>query len=61
MPWSACQPIGQATHDDGLPGIACRSAASAKNEELAVFDTHSGEVREGERLTFAEWYWNARS
>jgi RES domain-containing protein len=57
----ACQPIGQAAFDDGRPGVACRSAATAAtetDEELAVFD-RGGDmgVRITARRPFAEWYW----
>jgi hypothetical protein len=57
----ACQPIGQAAFDDGLGGIACRSAvdgARPADEELAVFDRVAGaDVRMTGRRPFADWYW----
>jgi len=58
VPHEACQPVGQAAWDAGLPGIACRSAAPAAppgGEELARFGR-------GESLTplqvrrFADWF-----
>ena len=47
VPHARCQPIGQSAWDDGLDGIACRSAAllTGDGEELAWFD------RPGKRLT----------
>jgi hypothetical protein len=62
VPWSTCQPIGQPAYDDGLPGIACRSAATGAepgDEELAVFDSHTRDVRQTGRLLFDDWYWDA--
>lgn len=46
VPHSSCQPVGQRAWDDGLDGIACRSAAllTPAGEELAWFD------RPGRRL-----------
>jgi hypothetical protein len=57
VPHAVCQPIGQSAHDEGEPGIACRSAAAqpSPGEELAYFS--------GERLTpihrepWTEWFW----
>ena len=58
VPHEACQPVGQAAWDAGLPGIACRSAAPAAppgGEELARFGR-------GEPLTplevrpFDDWF-----
>jgi hypothetical protein len=60
VPWSACQPVGQAAHDDDQPGLACRSAATGAtrdDEELGVFDTHVHHVRQIRRTRFADWYW----
>lgn len=58
---AACQPIGQRAWAQGLPGIACRSAAvraTRDNEEFAFFD------RPGEpqpqligRASFDQWWW----
>lgn len=47
VPHARCQPIGQHAWDEGLDGIACRSAAllTAYGQELAWFD------RPGKRLT----------
>ena len=58
VPWSTCQPVGQAAYDADLAGVACRSAATGArpdDEELAVFDTHAGEVRQTGRVGFGEW------
>lgn len=46
VPHPVCQPIGGRAWDDGLDGVACRSAAllSREGEELAWFD------RPGKRL-----------
>ena len=59
--WSRCQPVGQAAHDAGLPGIACRSAAECTRtswlgEELAVFDSAPRPKAVGKPKRFAEWY-----
>jgi hypothetical protein len=59
VPWSACQPIGQNAWDDGLPGIACRSAAQgapADGEELPWFDRHVVTLVAKEIRSFDEWY-----
>jgi RES domain-containing protein len=58
--WNTCQPIGEAAHADAQGGIACRSAAataSRTDEELVVFDTHSGGVIQKDRVGFEDWYW----
>lgn len=56
-----CQPIGGAAFDEGLPGVACRSAArgaTTADEELAVFSRPSGrKVTMTGRRPFAEWFW----
>lgn len=56
-----CQPIGQAGYDNGLPGIACRSAvdgAAANDEELATFDrVVSATVQMTDRRPFSDWFW----
>ena len=56
-----CQPIGQAMFDDGLPGVACRSAprgATTAAEELAMFARTGGpEVTMTGRRPFADWFW----
>jgi hypothetical protein len=55
-----CQPIGQAAFDEGLAGIACRSAvdgARPADEELGVFDRVAGtDLRMTGRRPFADWY-----
>jgi RES domain-containing protein len=64
VPWSTCQPVGRAAYDDDLAGVACRSAATGArpdDEELAVFDTHAGDVRQTGRVGFGEWYWGVQS
>ncbi|MCW2982770.1 MAG: hypothetical protein JWR63_340 [Conexibacter sp.] len=56
---AACAPIGLAVHDEGLPGVACRSAApgaSRDNEELAHF-SGAGALAETRRWAFDDWYW----
>jgi RES domain-containing protein len=58
---AVCRPIGQAAYDDGLPGIACRSAAPGAvraDEELAWFDRGAA-LRETERSAFDDWFWSA--
>lgn len=49
-----CQPIGRDVQSAGHCGIACRSAARAGGEELALmqFDLATKE----QRLAFTEWY-----
>ena len=57
----SCRPIGQTAHDEGRPGIACRSAADGAtqdDEELAVFDREVPScVRITRREGFAAWFW----
>ena len=60
VPWSRCQPIGAAAYADEPAGIACRSAATGAaetDEELVVFDTHTGAITQSDRLGFDDWYW----
>jgi RES domain len=56
-----CRPIGKAAFDDGLPGVACRSAAreaTSADEELAVFArAGAAKVTMTRRRPFAEWFW----
>jgi hypothetical protein len=54
---AVCQPIGQAAHDAGLPGVASRSATTS-DEELAWFERGKG-LADAARWAFDEWYWNA--
>lgn len=60
----SCHPIGQSAYNDGLPGIACRSAAvgaASDDEELAVFDRDTAAaVHTVGREPFAEWFWGPR-
>jgi len=54
-----CQAIGATAYADGLPGVACRSAAMAApagDEELAVFEGHATGVTMTGRRSFADWY-----
>lgn len=54
-----CQPVGQRAFDAGRSGIACRSAATGArpdDEELALFETHTGTVRATGRLGFGDWF-----
>lgn len=56
-----CQPVGQAVHDQGLPGVACRSAAlgaSMDHEELAFFPRDGQRLTEQARWAFGDWYWS---
>lgn len=50
-----CQPVGVQAHDQGLPGIACRSATRAEGEELAWF-TEAAPALAG-TSAFDDWYW----
>jgi hypothetical protein len=56
-----CQPIGQAAFNEGLPGVASRSAArlaTTADEELAVFAyARAPRVVMTRRRVFAEWFW----
>jgi hypothetical protein len=61
----SCRPVGLRVWDDGLPGIACRSAASGAtnaNEELAFFD-RAGQPRPSitARTSFADWWWGSQT
>jgi hypothetical protein len=58
-----CWPVGAAARAGGRAGVACRSAvggAPDDAEELAVFDTHAGSVRQTGRRSFADWYYAER-
>lgn len=59
VPHSVCQPIGSRAWSEGLPGVACRSAAPGAppdGEELAWFQrTFPLMVTGG--ASFVEWYW----
>jgi RES domain len=56
-----CRPIGQAAFDEGMPGLACRSAArgaAIADEELAVFAPDGApKVTMTGRRAFADWFW----
>jgi hypothetical protein len=54
VPWRRCQPIGLRAWEDGLPGVAARSAR-ADGEELAYFGMRK--LRRGAVKTFADWFW----
>jgi hypothetical protein len=57
--WDVCRPVGRRSWDEGLPGIACRSAAEGAppdGEELAWFDRRPGELVPAGRQDFSEWY-----
>ncbi len=60
---ATCQALGQHAWNDGLPGIACRSAATGAagtNEELAFFDrAHQPRLTATARTSFANWWWEA--
>jgi RES domain-containing protein len=58
--WGPCRQIARTAYHSGLAGVAARSAAEARvndvvGEELAYFDSQPTLV-EIERKTFAEWY-----
>ncbi len=53
--YDVCQPIGKAVHDAKIPGVACRSAALAGGEELALFDQRMLSARL-QRLVFDQWF-----
>ena len=62
VPWSRCQPLGQAAWDDGCEGIACRSAAPTApggGEELAWFVRGRRRLRLRRKRPFAEWFWSS--
>lgn len=56
-----CWPIGQAAFENGLPAVACRSAARSaarEDEELAVFArSDSLDVTLTRRQPFRDWFW----
>lgn len=54
IPRQRCQPIGHAAHDDGLDGVACRSAADSARQELAWFPRGRA-LAIADRTTFPEW------
>lgn len=59
VPYARCQPVGQQAWDDGLPGVACRSAAEHAppgGEELAFFDRHEVELAAKLVQPFEELY-----
>lgn len=54
-----CRPIGESAWRQGLPGVACRSAAPTAppdGEELAHFVRHRPLVPERTRK-FGDWFW----
>lgn len=55
VPHSRCQPLGEAAHLAGLPGVAARSATGAPGEELAYFGRRK--LRRGAVRPFDEWFW----
>lgn len=58
VPHEECRPIGRAAWDQGLPGIACRSAAPAApagGEELAWFPRGRRLAVTGVKA-FADWF-----
>jgi hypothetical protein len=61
--WEECRPVGEAAHDAGLDGIACRSAAEgarADDHELAYFQRDGTRALEpADRLAFNDWFWAA--
>lgn len=59
--WEECRPVGEAAHDAGLGGVACRSAANGArrdDEELAYFERGDAPAPEAvERVPFSDWFW----
>lgn len=58
IPHQVCQPLGEQAQENGEPGIACRSLASAPTpgEELAYFD-RSEELVVAAEEAFSDWFW----
>ena len=58
--WTRTQPVGEAAHEQGEAGIACRSAAlarGARSEELAWFVRASADrLRTVRRRPFDHWF-----
>ncbi len=58
--WDRCQPVGQMAFDDGLAGVACRTAATGAptdGEEMAWIDRGVGEPLEATGTErFEQWY-----
>jgi hypothetical protein len=54
IPWRRCQPIGLQAWEDGLPGVAARSARG-EGEELAYFGRRK--LRHGALREFTDWFW----
>lgn len=61
--WERCQPIGATAFEQGLSGVACRSAATGSDaglREIAHIDRLSGtRPRLLSRVPFGQWYWVA--
>jgi RES domain len=59
--WEDCWPIGEAAHDTGHDGVACRSAAKGAqpdDEELAYFERDNAPaLQPRERRAFSDWFW----
>jgi hypothetical protein len=62
VPWDLCQPVGQRANDEGLDGVACRSAsrkAANTDEELAHIPRASrAPLRAGTTKSFSDWFWS---
>lgn len=54
--WRRCQPIGLRAWEEGLPGVAARSAR-AHGEELAYFGRRR--LRKGAVRSFEDWFWDS--
>jgi RES domain-containing protein len=55
VPHERCQAVGVEARRQGLPGIACRSAARPHGEELALFTGDAGSPTRVE--AFDQWDW----
>lgn len=55
IPYETCQPIGAEAKGQGLPGIACRSAARPSGQELAWFTGVASVPTHVQ--AFDDWYW----
>lgn len=55
--WETTQPIGARLHQESYAGVACRSAADTKGEEVALFLDHAATPRVvGPPRRLGEWF-----
>jgi RES domain len=61
--WEECWLVGDAVHEEGLDGVACRSAAEGAQRddyELAYFGRDDAPALESiEQQAFSDWFWTS--